>query len=103
MPTLTFQISRSLQNALERRSKESGESTSHIVSSSLSQCLGLPQHTLFQVSTSGALVQGIYERAVSSRFLLKYGDFGLGTFEYLDGEMVVLDGAPYQVAVMAKS
>src|ERR1700730_9387037 len=97
MPTLTFQISRSLQNALERRSKESGESTSHIVSSSLSQCLGLPQHTLFQVSTSGALVQGIYERAVSSRFLLNYGDFGIGTFENLDGEMVVLDGAIYQV------
>jgi acetolactate decarboxylase len=34
---------------------------------------------------------------VSSRFLLNYGDFGLGTFENLDGEMVVLDGAIYQV------
>jgi acetolactate decarboxylase len=57
----------------------------------------LPQHTLFQVSTSGALVQGIYERAVSSRFILNYGDFGIGTFENLDGEMIVLDGAIYQV------
>ncbi|WP_254061422.1 acetolactate decarboxylase [Granulicella sp. L60] len=54
-------------------------------------------HTLFQVSTSGALVQGIYERAVSSSFLLNYGDFGLGTFDNLDGEMVVLDGSIYQV------
>jgi acetolactate decarboxylase len=58
--------------------------------------LGLRQHTLFQVSTSGALVQGVYEKAVSSKFLLNYGDFGLGTFENLDGEMVVLDGAIYQ-------
>jgi acetolactate decarboxylase len=97
MPTLTCQISQSLQNALEERSKTTGESISHIVSSSLLQCFGLPQHTLFQVSTSGALVQGIYEKAVSSKFLLSYGDFGLGTFVNLDGEMVVLDGSIYQV------
>jgi acetolactate decarboxylase len=57
----------------------------------------MPVHTLFQVSTSGALVQGIYKRAVSSTFLLNYGDFGLGTFDNLDGEMVVLDGTIYQV------
>jgi acetolactate decarboxylase len=97
MPTLTCQISQSLQNALEERSKTTGESISQIVSNSLSQCFGLPQHTLFQVSTSGALVQGIYEKAVSSKFLLSYGDFGLGTFVNLDGEMVVLDGSIYQV------
>jgi acetolactate decarboxylase len=97
MPTLNCQISRSLQNTLEKRSQETGESSSFIVSSSLSQCLGLTQHTLFQVSTSGALVQGVYEKAVSSNFLLNYGNFGLGTFENLDGEMVVVDGAIYQV------
>lgn len=54
-------------------------------------------HTLYQVSTSGALVQGVYERAVSSRVLLNHGDFGLGTFENLDGEMVVLEGEIFQV------
>jgi len=26
-----------------------------------------------------------------------HGDFGLGTFNYLDGEMVILDGVVYQV------
>ena len=97
MPILTCQISQSIQNALETRSKETAESISHIVSNSLSQCLGLPQHTLFQVSTSGALVEGIYEKAVFSKFLLNHGDFGLGTFDNLDGEMVVLDGRIYQV------
>jgi acetolactate decarboxylase len=90
-------ISKSLQNVLEKRSRETGEPISHLISSALSHCFDVPQHTLFQVSTSGALVQGIYERAVSSRFLLNYGDFGLGTFENLDGEMVVLDGDIYQV------
>jgi acetolactate decarboxylase len=67
------------------------------VSRALAKYFNLRIHTLFQVSTSGALVQGIYERAVSSRFLLSYGDFGLGTFVNLDGEMVILDRSIYQV------
>jgi acetolactate decarboxylase len=97
MPTLMCPISQSLQNALEKLSKETGDPISHLVFSALSRCLGVPHHTLFQVSTSGALVQGIYERAVSTTILLQHGDFGLGTFENLDGEMVVLEGAIYQV------
>ncbi|WP_263358162.1 acetolactate decarboxylase [Acidicapsa ligni] len=97
MPTLNCQISQSLQTVLEQRSKDSGESIDHLVTSTLSRCLGVPLHTLFQVSTSAALVQGIYERAVSSSDLLNYGDLGLGTFDNLDGEMVVLDGSIYQV------
>jgi acetolactate decarboxylase len=90
-------ISKSLQSVLERVSKEKGEPISHLISTALARCFDVPQHTLFQVSTSGALVQGIYQRAVSTSVLLSYGDFGLGTFENLDGEMVVLDGAIYQV------
>jgi acetolactate decarboxylase len=97
MPTLTCQISQSLQALLDKRSQETGESVSHIVSTALARCLDLPQHTLFQISTAGALVHGVYEKAVSSNYLLNYGDFGLGTFVNLDGEMVILDGAIYQV------
>jgi acetolactate decarboxylase len=90
-------ISKSLQSALEKLSRETGEPISQLVADVLSHGLGIPLHTLFQVSTSGALVQGVYERAVSSNLLLNYGGFGLGTFENLDGEMVVLDGVIYQV------
>jgi len=97
MPTLNCEISPYLESALEERSKMTGESIARIVTAALLRALEVPVHTLFQVSTSGALVQGIYERAVSSSFLLNYGDFGLGTFDNLDGEMVVLDGAVYQV------
>jgi acetolactate decarboxylase len=97
MPTLNCEISQYLQAALEKRSRKTGESISRIVSTALSRALNTPVHTLFQVSTSGALVQGIYERAVSTNLLLNYGDFGLGTFENLDGEMVVLDSAIYQI------
>jgi acetolactate decarboxylase len=54
--------------------------------------------TLYQISTSSALVEGVYSGSVCSSVLLEHGDFGLGTFEGLDGEMVILDGQIYQVA-----
>lgn len=56
-----------------------------------------PHHTLFQTSTIGALLDGNYEGDVSFAKLGAQGDFGLGTFEALDGEMIGLDGAFYQI------
>jgi acetolactate decarboxylase len=53
-------------------------------------------HNLFQVSTSGALVTGVNAGAISVQALLLHGDFGLGTFERLDGEMIILDGRVYR-------
>src|SRR3954453_4525559 len=53
--------------------------------------------TLYQISTSSALVEGVYSGSVSSSVLLEHGDFGLGTFEDLDGEMVILEAQIYQV------
>ena len=55
------------------------------------------QHTLYQVSTATALVEGIYQGAVQVATLREHGDLGLGTFEGLDGEMVVVDGHVFQV------
>jgi acetolactate decarboxylase len=52
---------------------------------------------IFQTSTMGALLDGAYEGNVSIRELLRHGDFGLGTFNSLDGEMLVLDGVCYQL------
>ncbi|MBA3921658.1 MAG: acetolactate decarboxylase [Nostocaceae cyanobacterium] len=51
----------------------------------------------FQVSTLGALNIGVYEGAATLAELKHHGDFGLGTFEGLDGEMVVLNGKVYQI------
>jgi acetolactate decarboxylase len=53
--------------------------------------------TLYQVSTANALVEGIYEGAVRVGTLRKHGNLGIGTFENLDGEMVVIDGHFFQV------
>lgn len=97
MPMLNCQIPQSLQNVLEAESKKSGQSVSSLVTGALSRCFGVRLHTLFQISTTGALVEGLYEKAISSKVLLNYGDFGLGTFEHLDGEMVIVDGVIYQV------
>ena len=97
MPRLTVEIYQSLLDALVARCAESGESLRHFVSRALSDALGLDHSTLFQVSTTGALVQGVYKGAVTIGELKKHGDFGLGTFEGLDGEMVVVDGHFYQV------
>jgi len=55
------------------------------------------EHALYQVSTINALMQGIYDGPTTVKTLLAHGDFGLGTFNHLDGEMVVLDGVCYQI------
>ncbi|CAM2794876.1 acetolactate decarboxylase [Mycobacterium intermedium] len=52
---------------------------------------------IFQTSTMGALLNGVYEGDLTIRELLRHGDFGLGTFNRLDGEMLVLDGVCYQL------
>jgi acetolactate decarboxylase len=45
----------------------------------------------------GALLDGIYDGDVTIAELLTHGDFGLGTFNQLDGEMVILDGTCYHL------
>lgn len=52
---------------------------------------------LFQVSTLDALSQGIYQGALSFRELKQHGNFGVGTFASLDGELIALDGKFFQV------
>jgi acetolactate decarboxylase len=44
-----------------------------------------------------ALIAGIYEGETTYGQIRKYGDFGLGTFNELDGEMVGFDGTFYQL------
>lgn len=52
---------------------------------------------LFQVSTIDALMQGVYDGVMNFGELEPQGDFGIGCFEGIDGEMVALDGDYYQV------
>lgn len=52
---------------------------------------------LFQASTINSLLEGIYDGDITYKDLKKHGDFGLGTFNALDGEMIGFDGKFYQV------
>ncbi len=51
---------------------------------------------LYQVSTIDALMQGVYDGVQPVGEIRRHGDFGIGTFDALDGEMIVLDGVIYQ-------
>lgn len=48
------------------------------------------------------LLAGVYDGHLSCKQLVKHGDFGIGTFDRLDGEMVVLDGEVFQVKADGK-
>lgn len=52
---------------------------------------------IYQTATMGALLHGVYDGDTSVRELLQHGDFGLGTFNALDGEMVMVDGQCYHL------
>jgi acetolactate decarboxylase len=54
------------------------------------------EETLYQVSTIDALMQGVFDGILPVGDLKPHGDFGIGTFDALDGEMIVLDGVVYQ-------
>ena len=60
------------------------------------------RETLIQVGTIDALLGGIYDGEFCLRELAKRGDFGLGTYNTLNGEMVVLDGKFYQITADGK-
>lgn len=52
---------------------------------------------LFQTSTISALLEGVYDGEITCHELKQHGDFGIGTFNGLDGEMIELDGKFYQI------
>lgn len=69
-----------------------------LASTALSACApAVSRETLTQVSTIDALMNGVYDGMTTVDELKKYGDFGIGTFAGLDGEMILLDGVYYQV------
>jgi len=54
-------------------------------------------NVLYQYSVINALSAGVYEGDLPVSELKKFGSFGLGTFNNIDGEMIVLNGKVYQV------
>ncbi len=60
------------------------------------------RETMFQVATLDGLMAGLYDGSWTFNQLKAHGDFGIGTFDRLDGEMIALDGRFYRVAFDGK-
>lgn len=92
-------IPASLEAQLQARSRATGESVEALVAQFLRQGLASAGEckSLFVSAPVNALIEGIYQENTTIADILEHGDFGLGTFNHLDGEMVVLDGTVYQL------
>lgn len=58
--------------------------------------------TVTQVSILNALLASQFDGCLPCRDLLQYGDLGIGTFDQMEGEMVLVDGIIYQVKADGK-
>jgi acetolactate decarboxylase len=59
-------------------------------------------HSIFQVSTFHALMHGKYDGETTFEELKKHGNFGIGTVNGLDGEVVALNGEFFQIKADGK-
>ena len=57
------------------------------------------RHEVFQTSLMSALLDGVYEGEMTLAELLGHGNFGIGTFQGLDGEMIIIDSVPWRMRV----
>jgi len=59
----------------------------------------MPSNEIYQFSVIAALMTGLASASSSTTLsdLLEHGNLGLGTFEHMDGEMVVVDGTAWQL------
>jgi acetolactate decarboxylase len=58
--------------------------------------------SLFITGSYGALNRGVYDGAATVADLKRHGDFALGTFSGIDGELLGLDGKYYQIGAAGK-
>ncbi|TCN53033.1 acetolactate decarboxylase [Flavobacterium circumlabens] len=53
---------------------------------------------IYHYSVMDAMRNGVYQGDITVKTLREKGNFGLGTYNFLDGEMIVLDGIFYRIA-----
>jgi acetolactate decarboxylase len=94
-----MKLSTEIQQKLERRCLATRETLDELVERLLRRGLAesINERALYVSAPVNALIEGIYQEDTRIADMLRHGDFGLGTFNQLDGEMVVLDGQVYQL------
>lgn len=102
---MTISIPRPLAEELLQVAKKSGRSLSQLTEKALVHYLedegGI--NSVYLSAPVNAMLKGLYEENATLGDLKKHGDFGLGTFNNLDGEMVMLDGVIYRLHADGKT
>ena len=80
------------ESGKEAEGTKAAESSNTSVSSKADE----NRETVFQVALLQSLTQGYYDGIIKVSELKQHGDTGIGTFEGVNGEMIVLDGKVYQ-------
>ena len=57
------------------------------------------EDALYQVSAFNVFASGNFDRNITFAELARHGDFGIGTVNGLNGEMIALDGKFYQIPI----
>jgi acetolactate decarboxylase len=55
----------------------------------------VPNNAVFQISTLSALEHGVFYPVTTVGELKKHGNLGVGAFEGMDGELILIDGKAY--------
>ena len=79
-------------NKQDESKSEKSDSKQTTASSETSQ----DRETVYQVAMLQSLTQGYYDGIIKVSELKQHGDTGIGTFEGVNGEMIVIDGKVYQ-------
>ncbi|MBC2594105.1 acetolactate decarboxylase [Ruficoccus amylovorans] len=56
-----------------------------------------------QYSTIDAFLSGVYTGELTVGELRQHGDFGIGTFDYIDGELFMLNGEVFQIPALGNA
>ncbi|MBP7529195.1 MAG: acetolactate decarboxylase [Syntrophorhabdaceae bacterium] len=96
---LEFLLSYDILTQLTRTMERTGCSAADLIEQALRQFLVNKDkgNAVYLSAPINALVEGLYVENTTIAEVKRHGDFGLGTFNYLDGEMLLLDGKVYQI------
>jgi acetolactate decarboxylase len=94
-----FPLARHIRSRLAAAMERSGCSAADLIEQALRRFIidKEKSNTVYLSAPINALVEGLYVDSTTIAQVKQRGDFGLGTFNHLDGEMTLLDGKVYQI------
>lgn len=92
-------VDEDLARKLENAASNASLSPEAVLEQAIKNHLGgrTSNDTVYLSSPADAMMKGIYKETATIGDVKLHGNFGLGTFDDLDGEMVMLDGMAYRI------